>query len=34
MTTFGIRKDLRATYDQALARVLEALKSEGFSVLT
>jgi uncharacterized protein (DUF302 family) len=34
MTTFGIRKDLRATYDEALARVPEALKSEGFGVLT
>jgi len=26
---FGIRKSLRATYDEALARVPEALKSEG-----
>ena len=34
MTTFGIRKELRATYDQALASVPEALKSEGFGVLT
>ena len=34
MTTFGIRKALRATYDEALARVPEALKSEGFGVLT
>ena len=34
MTTFGIRKPLRATYDEALARVPEALKSEGFGVLT
>jgi len=34
MTTFGIRKDLRARYDEALARVPEALKSEGFGVLT
>ena len=33
-TTFGIRKSLRATYDEALARVPEALKSEGFGVLT
>jgi len=31
---FGIRKSLRATYDEALARVPEALKSEGFGVLT
>jgi uncharacterized protein (DUF302 family) len=34
MTTLGIRKDLRATFDEALARVPEALKSEGFGVLT
>jgi uncharacterized protein (DUF302 family) len=34
MTTFGIRKELRATYDEALTRVPEALKSEGFGVLT
>ena len=34
MTTFGIRKALRATYDEALARVPEALKAEGFGVLT
>jgi uncharacterized protein (DUF302 family) len=34
MTTFGIRKPLQATYDEALARVPEALKSEGFGVLT
>ncbi len=31
---FEIRKSLRATYDEALARVPEALKSEGFGVLT
>jgi uncharacterized protein (DUF302 family) len=31
---FGIRKPLRATYDEALTRVPEALKSEGFGVLT
>ena len=31
---FGIRKPLRATYDEALARVPEALKAEGFGVLT
>ena len=30
----GIRKSLRATYDEALARVPEALKLEGFGVLT
>ncbi len=34
MTTFGIKKTLRATYDEALARVPEALNSEGFGVLT
>ncbi len=34
MTTFGIRKALRATYDEALTRVPDALKSEGFGVLT
>jgi uncharacterized protein (DUF302 family) len=34
MTTLGIRKNLRATFDEALARVPEALKSEGFGVLT
>lgn len=31
---FGIRKPLRITYDEALARLPEALKSEGFGVLT
>ena len=31
---FGIRKSLRVTYDEALIRVPEALKSEGFGVLT
>jgi uncharacterized protein (DUF302 family) len=34
MTTFGIRKSLRASYDEALSRVPEALKAEGFGVLT
>lgn len=34
MSTFSIRKSLRATYDEALARVPEALKAEGFGVLT
>ena len=33
-TTFGIRKPLRATYDGALVLVPEALKSEGFGILT
>lgn len=34
MTTFGLRKSLRTSYDEALTRVPEALKSEGFGVLT
>ena len=34
MTTFGIRKALVTTYEDALVRVPEALKSEGFGVLT
>jgi uncharacterized protein (DUF302 family) len=34
MTTFGMRKPLDATYEEALQRVPEALKSEGFGVLT
>jgi uncharacterized protein (DUF302 family) len=34
MSTFGIRRELRASFDDALARVPEALKSEGFGVLT
>ena len=34
MTAFGTHKALRATYDEALARLPEALKSEGFGVLT
>ncbi len=34
MTDFGIRKALRATYDEALSTVPAALKSEGFGVLT
>lgn len=34
MTEFGIRKTLHATYDEALARLPEALRSEGFGVLT
>lgn len=33
MTT-GIRRELAITYDEALARVPEALKTEGFGVLT
>jgi uncharacterized protein (DUF302 family) len=34
MTTFGIRKVLDTSYDDALVRVPEALASEGFGVLT
>jgi uncharacterized protein (DUF302 family) len=34
MTTLGLRKDLRATYDEALTRIPQALETEGFGVLT
>ncbi len=34
MTSFGMQKRLQATYDEALIRVPEALKVEGFGVLT
>ena len=34
MTTLGLRKVLHSTYDEALVRVPEALKTEGFGVLT
>ena len=34
MTTFGMRKSLRASFDEALVRVPAALKEEGFGVLT
>ena len=34
MTTFGIRRTLGCTYDEALTRVTEALKADGFGVLT
>jgi len=34
MSNLGIRKALRATYDEALSRVPAALESEGFGVLT
>lgn len=33
-TTFAIRRKLDASYDEALTRVPEALKAEGFGVLT
>ena len=31
---FGMRKDLRASYEEALTRVPEALATQGFGVLT
>ncbi|MBX7081742.1 MAG: DUF302 domain-containing protein [Nannocystaceae bacterium] len=34
MTTFGMRKTLQCGFDEALARVPEALAKEGFGVLT
>ena len=34
MSEFRIQKKTSLTFDQALARVTEALKSEGFGVLT
>ncbi len=34
MSTPGIRRALRASYDEALVRVPEALKAEGFGILT
>lgn len=34
MASRGLRKQLDATFDDALARLPEALKSEGFGVLT
>ena len=32
--TFTMKKELQVGYDEALARVPEALKSEGFGILT
>ncbi len=32
--SFAIKREINATYDEALARLPEALKSEGFGVLT
>ncbi len=32
--TMGMKRELRATYDEALLQVVEALKTEGFGVLT
>lgn len=34
MKTFTMQKTLRSTYDEALVRIPEVLKSEGFGVLT
>ncbi len=34
MTSFGMRKQLTISYDDALLSVPEALKTEGFGVLT
>lgn len=34
METMGMRKDLDIGFDEALSRVPEALKTEGFGVLT
>jgi uncharacterized protein (DUF302 family) len=34
MKPFGIRRSLQCSYDEALAKVPEALKTEGFGVLT
>ena len=34
MAAFGIRKTLDLGFDEALARIPEALKAEGFGVLT
>jgi uncharacterized protein (DUF302 family) len=34
MKPFGIRRSLQCSYDEALVKVPEALKTEGFGVLT
>lgn len=34
MTAIGIRKTAKGTFDEVLARIPEALKGEGFGVLT
>jgi uncharacterized protein (DUF302 family) len=34
MATFGLRKELAAPFEDVLSRIPEALKSEGFGVLT
>ena len=33
-TSYGMRRDLRSTYEEALKTVPEALQAEGFGVLT
>jgi len=32
--TYGIRRELQGTYDEALTQVPEALKTEGFGILS
>jgi uncharacterized protein (DUF302 family) len=32
--TYGIRRELQGTYDEAITRVPEALKAEGFGILS
>lgn len=34
MKELGLKKSLKVTYEEALARIPEALKAEGFGVLT
>jgi uncharacterized protein (DUF302 family) len=34
MATMGLKRETKLTYDQALAAVPEALKSEGFGIIT
>ncbi len=34
MATLGIRRSVKGSYDEVLARVPEALKAQGFGVLT
>lgn len=34
MTDLGMRRKLDMTYDEALAKVPDALKTEGFGILT
>jgi uncharacterized protein (DUF302 family) len=34
MTTIGIRRSVKGNYDEVLARIPEALKAQGFGVLT